>query len=156
MVCNTNPETRLFSAFASENAKRDCGPRRSPGLAALRASVLPALEIKTKLSAVAGLRFLALQSRGGDGSRLRITSRRTLRLPVHEVRDDCDGAAAPAMGYMEPRKIPAALNHQDRFQGLRACTYRPRGRKSRTCKPRVKTMQAKWSPGADHSIPSPH
>jgi hypothetical protein len=35
-----------FFAKTLDTAKRDCGPRRSPGLAALRASILPASSVK--------------------------------------------------------------------------------------------------------------
>src|SRR5438445_4036731 len=97
--------------------KRDCGPRRSPGLAALRASILPASGPNDSRNTVGGLRSPALQSRGGDGWRFfEKIPRRTLRLPVHEVRDDWVGQIRPLWVTESRKKFPRREKTKPGFQ----------------------------------------
>ena len=179
----------LFSAFLQntlKTAKRDCRPRRSPGLAALRASILPAssetvqwlaCDFPPYSRAAATARSSAVYVAAdlsrrpgwfqtcGDLS-LPATSRpllhfrakisQELRLPVHEVCDDCDGATSPAMGLrVTAEKFPRRLTTKI-GSGFRVCVANAEltGFKACTHKPSFNKTQAKQSRVDGHSIPS--
>jgi len=109
-----------MSGFVSTNPEiREIGLRTSPvsWLGGVACKLPSHIGVDPTARCSGSLRNPALQSRGGDGWRsFPQFLEEALRLPEHEVRDDCRGATSPARGLLSAATELRGANSSTTFQ----------------------------------------